>query len=278
MSKNLNTKQKYTGNISLHIGSMFSGKTSTLFEEYVRHSIGNKNCLMIKHEYDTRFNETYNATHDNKYMINDIENCHDKIKKNDSNVYTVKIANDIDLNTFKCQYLYQADFLVDNYDAIFIDEIQFFEDGHIFCDKWANNGLIIHASGLNGTFERKEFSTISKLIPKAEFIRNKNAICKETGNDASFTTRTSKDKEVIVIAGIDKYKPTDRQTYFNELTFEERLLYEYELFESFKNIYCKSKNIEIKIDKDKVIDFIIEKITNNKNTFDYIKMIDLFKI
>jgi thymidine kinase len=275
MSEILCNKQKYTGYIKLHLGSMFSGKTSTLIEEYIRYSIGNKKCLMIKHEYDIRFSNTQVTTHDNKYNISDNING-DIIKENE--IHTTKIANNIDLNTFKCQLLFQADEIImnNNYDAIFIDEIQFFEDSYIFCDKWANNGLIIHASGLNGTYERKEFKSIAKLIPLVEYIQQKTAICRETGNEASFTTRTSKDKEIIVIAGIDKYKPTDRQTYFNELDFDDKVKYEYELFYDFKNIYCKSKNIQINIDKNKLIDFIIQKITNNKINFNYIKMIELF--
>jgi len=60
------------------------------------------------------------------------------------------------------------------------------------------------------------------------------------------------------------------------LDFDDKVKYEYELFYDFKNIYCKSKNIQINIDKNKLIDFIIQKITNNKINFNYIKMIELF--
>ena len=96
----------YTGQINLILGSMFSGKTSELVRRYNRHTIGGRKCLMIKFKRDTRYDDEAVVTHD-------------KIK----------------IKAFVCEYLYEADDEVVNYDVICIDELQFYKDAHIMCDK-----------------------------------------------------------------------------------------------------------------------------------------------
>lgn len=266
-------KLPYQGSINLHIGPMFSSKTSILYDEYVRYSIGNKQCLMIKHEFDTRYNNTIVTTHDRKYENN--ETFTDVIP-DQNNVTVTKIANNITLNTFKCRYLYEADSIISNYDAVFIDELQFYDDAHIFCDKWANEGLIIQAVGLNGTFERKEFSSITKLIPLVESIEKRTAICRETGNDASYSVRTSDDDETVMIAGTDKYKPADRLTYFNEMTQNGRLKYELNNFRDFIEIYSKSKGIHLNIPDNIIIEFILKEMgyaSENSKVINYVRIL-----
>ena len=64
--------------------------------------------------------------------------------------------------------LEQVDNIIQDYDVVCIDEVQFYPDSSIFCDKWANQGKIVEASGLNGDFKRQPFEQISKLIPLAD--------------------------------------------------------------------------------------------------------------
>ena len=177
--------QKYFGKINLILGCMFSSKTSTLISRYKRYAIGGKKCLMIKNAMDTRYDENCVATHD-----------------------LVKI------NAMKCLDLLELDEIVKDYDVILIDEIQFFKDADKICDKWANSGHIIEASGLNGTSDRTPFDIISKLIPLVNDITFLTAVCKQTGNDAIFTKRLVSNTDVILIGGSDIYTAVDRQTYF----------------------------------------------------------------
>ena len=51
------------GIIRLYIGPMFSGKTSTLIESYTRHSIGNRKCLLVKHNFDDRYSDVNVVAH-----------------------------------------------------------------------------------------------------------------------------------------------------------------------------------------------------------------------
>ena len=173
------------GQFNFIIGCMFSGKTSELISRYNRYTIGKKKCLMIKYKNDTRYDKNMIVTHDG-----------------------------IKVNAVVCENLYEVDYKINNYDVICIDEVQFYKDADIFCDKWANNGKIVEACGLNGTFERKPFPIISNLLPLAENITFLTAICKETGNNAVYSKRLIDDKKEEVIGGEDAYSAVDRETYF----------------------------------------------------------------
>ena len=174
------------GFITLIIGPLFSGKTTTLRDLCERYTIAGKKCLLIKYLSDNRYSKDKIITHSG------LE------------------CNQITINT---KLLENIDQTVHNYDIIGIDEIQFYEDAPKYCDKWANNGLIVICAGLNGTFERKEFPIISKLIPLTEKIIQKHAVCRETGYNATFSYRLSNNKNVIDIGGSDKYIAVDREIF-----------------------------------------------------------------
>lgn len=175
-----------SGRINVILGCMFSGKTTELLRRKTRYELGGKKCIVIKYKGDTRYGSTDVETH--------------------SGIKTPATS---------CNMLCEVDDLVKGYDVVCVDEIQFYEDGDVMCDKWANRGQCVEVSGLNGTFDRKEFPIISKLIPLAESIIKLSAICIETGNDADFSKRTSDSKELVVIGGSDVYKAVDRESYFD---------------------------------------------------------------
>lgn len=201
-----------TGKFNLILGCMFSGKTSTLIERYNRYTIGGKKCIMVKYKHDTRYDREKIVTHDG-----------------------------IKVNALLCEYLFEVDIVIQEYDVICIDEIQFYKDAHIFCDKWANDGKIVEACGLNGTFDRKPFETISKLIPLAENITYKTAICKDTGEEAVYSYRITDDMDEEIIGGDDIYSGVDRKTYFNDTQRSNRI--NVERFKEFIDIFCKINEI-----------------------------------
>lgn len=218
----------YKGNIKLYIGPMFSGKTTTLLEDYDKYKIAGKKCILIKHLFDVRYGENHIITHNKR------ENT----------------------ESITCRYLYEIDNIVYKFDAVFIDEIQFFEDAPVFCEKWATDGMHVIVAGLSGTFERKEFPVITQLIPLAEEIVKKYAICKETGKKANFSFRTSDSKNTIDIGGLDKYKAVDRQTYIKSLSDKEYIIYQLKLIEHFINIYNKVNHTNIKFNSKQLRSYI----------------------
>lgn len=233
------------GQINLILGCMFSGKTSELVRRYNRHTIGGRKCLMIKYKKDTRYDDEAVVTHD-------------KIK----------------IKAFVCEYLYEADVIVDKYNVVCIDELQFYKDADIVCDKWANNGKIIEACGLNGTFNRTPFPVISNILPLAENITFLKAICKENGNDAVYSHINIDviDESTEIIGGDEKYNAVDRKTFF-----KNRPSLSKEQLGKFVTLYLDSKNIEF-TDK-KSIDHVIDKFVKGHVEPNYkISMVHLTKI
>lgn len=228
MSNNSTNKN---GSFNLILGCMFSGKTSELIRRYNRYRIGGKNCLMIKYKNDDRYDSEMVVTHDN-----------------------------IKADAIVCEFLYEADDSIRNYDVICIDEIQFYKDANIFCDKWANEGKIVEACGLNGTFNRTPFPMISLLIPLAEDISFFKAICKETGEDASYSKLSmkldSKNKDQTeIIGGSEKYDAVDRNTFFKNNNTN--------YLEDFINFFVSHIGYP---DNMNIIKFIYNEIGNNNIT------------
>ena len=174
-------KRSYDGKINLILGNMFSGKSSALISRYVRYQIGGKKCMLIKYGRDNRYNETKIITHDKRYVIDAIP----------------------------CILLCEVDHMIKDYDVICIDEIQFFKDAHIFCNKWANLGKIVEAGGLNGKFNLESWDVINKLVPLAYDIMFNRAVCKQTGDDAIFSHRIVASEEDELIGGEDMYQASD---------------------------------------------------------------------
>ena len=170
------------GRLNLILGPMWSGKTSELLRRYNRYKIANKKCLLIKYSEDNRYDKHKVVTHD-------------------------KISSD----AINCSSLEKLDNIVINYDVICIDEIQFFNDAYIYCDKWANNNLIVEVCGLNGDFNRKPFKQISNLIPLVDNLIHLTAIDKRNGLDAPFTIRLIDSNKQKIIGGNEIYDVSCRE-------------------------------------------------------------------
>lgn len=229
------------GQLHLILGCMYSGKTTELKNRYDRYSIGGRKCIMVKYKGDIRYEDEYIVTH-----------------------------SGIKERATVCKYLYLIDKLVQNYDVICIDEIQFYKDAYIFCDKWSSfDGKIVQVCGLNGNFKRKPFEIISKLIPLADSICYKTAICRETGNDGIYSQRLTDEQEEEVIGGEEMYIASDKTTYFKEKNkiadTHEELLNEFaKVYAEINNKNCQNINkIKLKdmIKSEKVIFY--EDMINN---------------
>jgi thymidine kinase len=208
-------KQVLSGSLNLIIGPMYSGKTSTLIIRYNRHTIARRKCIMIKYKHDTRYDDKMIVSH-----------------------------NGIKVQAISCEELLNVDHIVKEYDVICIDEVQFYKDAHIFCDKWANEGLIVEACGLNGTFERKPFNVISLLIPKCNDITYMKSICVETSGEAYYSKRNTNDTEVEVIGGVDMYSAADRKTFFDNTSWKHINFIEFVQYQCDKKDTVMTDNLK----------------------------------
>lgn len=172
--------------LELIIGSMYSGKSTELMRRVeCLKSIGTR-CLVINHQNDTRVDGGFVQTHTGKRI---------PARKTDD--------------------LLMVDFRA--YDSIAIDEGQFFSNLRtavmIMVEK---HGKHVIVAGLSGDYLRQPFGEILDLIPVADDIQYKRALCAQCCHPtrlASFTKRVSDEKDTVSVES--SYLALCRVCYIN---------------------------------------------------------------
>ena len=185
-----------SNSVSLIIGPMFAGKTTELLRRISVNKDNGLKWLLVKYARDNRSKDDTICTHDN-----------------------------VKADAISCNELGEIELNAKHYDVIGIDEGQFFEDIHEFSDRMAIQGKHVIIAALSGTFNRKTFGNIPKVIPIAEEILKLSAKWNDWEDDASFTLRTTLSKETVVIGGAETYKPVCRSWYFKGLKNQQAIDY-----------------------------------------------------
>jgi thymidine kinase len=173
--------------LSIFLGPMFSGKTSSLMTE-INKNINKDKCIIIKYIKDLRYGK-------------EILVSHDKLKISD-----VKVILTSDLNNIVNEIL--------NYDNIFIDEGQFIDNLNITIE-WADNGKKVFIAYLDGDYKRNPFTknNLSELISMADNVYKCKAYCNECHADAIYTYRKKECNGIENIGGSELYAPLCRKCY-----------------------------------------------------------------
>lgn len=179
--------------LSIEVGPMFSGKTTSLINAINEKLLLGENVVAVKHTIDTRFGSGA-----------------DKIISHNGDQLLASATLQIISVTHLCQVK-----LPDNARHIYIDEGQFFPDLVEFCTKWADAGLEVAVFALDGDFHRNMFGQIGFLLPRADTIRKRKAFC-SCGIDALFTKRIVSSSEQILVGGSESYIATCRQCYLKK--------------------------------------------------------------
>jgi len=101
------------------------------------------------------------------------------------------------------------------YDVFLINEGQFFEDILTVVQKLVEiHHKKVYICGLDGDFKRQKFGQLLDLIPLADKVIKKSALCKlcKNGKKGIFTMRLTKEEEQIIV-GSNNYIPVCRQCY-----------------------------------------------------------------
>lgn len=187
--------------LKIYIGSMFSGKSTSLLNEISKFNILSKNILVINHSLDSKRTNNINCimSHDNKqfkaFMLNKLESI---------------LIN---------QHIFQ---IYKNSHIIIIDESQFFPDLYSFIETQLKiqhdiNKIFIVA-GLSGDSNLQSIGETLKLIPLADEVIKLNAYCIKCkdGTIASFSKRKINcNDSQILIGNNDIYIPVCRFHYYN---------------------------------------------------------------
>jgi thymidine kinase len=182
------------GHLTLLIGCMFAQKTTELIRRVRCYkSIGYK-VLIINFNEDVRYGKDCVATHH-------------RDKEDAVCVATLSAVNDLVRR--------------ENYDAIFIDEGQFFPDIVEYVKSWSDeltSKIVI--CGLDGDSERRPFGRLLELVPYAESVERLTAFCAvcRDGTVATFSQFMNKEKQKdgqIAVGGADMYRPVCRKHFIN---------------------------------------------------------------
>ena len=186
---------KDTGYIGIILGSMFSGKTSTLINIYEKALYCNIIPLVINHSFDTRYSETKMSTHDKKMIpCTFTKNLYD-INKDENKKKSIENTN-----------------------VILINEGQFFTDLYEWVkDMCENYNKQIYICGLDGDFQREKFGQILDLIPICDKVRKIHAFCSncKDGTKGIFTHRLSSEKSQCSI-GVNNYESLCRKCFLEK--------------------------------------------------------------
>jgi thymidine kinase len=173
--------------LSVIYGCMSSGKTSKLLEKILECNVDE--IIVIKHSFDNRYDSgSQITTHNGKSYP----------------AVSVKNMSDINIEA--------------NVKYIFIDEAQFFTDLLEFVKKYRNTKNIT-ISGLNLTYDYKNFGQMSEIIELAEESIELVGVCSVCGGAAKYTTRDNNQlsetekNSTIIIGGMDLYRSVCANDY-----------------------------------------------------------------
>jgi len=100
--------------------------------------------------------------------------------------------------------------------AIVIDEAQFFVDCLVdFVRTAVDMGKHVVVVGLDGDAQRRPFGDLLALVPLADSVEKKTALCRRCGDGtaAIFTRALSVNAEQVAVGGAERYEPVCRRHY-----------------------------------------------------------------
>ena len=180
------------GWIEVICGPMFAGKTEELIRRVIRMDYAKKKYIIFK------------PTIDNRYSVSEVVS-HNKRKVN---AVCITSSNEIDK------------YLTDDYEAVIIDEVQFFDDKVVEkAHELAERGLRVIVGGLDTDFRGVPFDNVAQLLARAEKITKLTAICVCCGEEATKTQRIINgmparfDDPIILVGEKESYESRCRKCH-----------------------------------------------------------------
>lgn len=184
---------QYRAKMILHTGSMFSGKTSSLWRDLNRFKIAKYKTIVFKSSLDKRYGATEIVTHDQQKMK------------------AIPINSVSEIET----YLNKQDV-----DIIGIDEVQFLQDTPRDLvekiDSLLKEGYTLVIAGLDIDYLSRPFELVKELMPRADYLYKHHAVCAKCGLDAWVSHRKVAAAERIIVGASEVYEPLCRLCWQKE--------------------------------------------------------------
>jgi thymidine kinase len=165
-------------------GPMFSGKSEELIRRLRRVEIAGQRALIVKPRIDDRYDIGHVVSHAGAKMRAVAVGRPDEIPG-----------------------------LADGYDAVGIDEVQFFAPGIVdVIERLIERGTRVVVAGLDQDFRGLPFGALPELMCRAELVDKLQAVCHRCAGPATMTQRlvggrpASADGETIVVGALDSYE------------------------------------------------------------------------
>ena len=173
------------GWIEVICGSMFSGKTEELIRRIRRAQIAKMDTIIFKPKVDDRYSPEHIVSHNQMKL----------------NSQMVETSDEILTKSQKAE-------------VVAIDEAQFFDDDIVeICKILAKQKKRVIVAGLDTDYRGEPFGPMPELMCEADYVDKLRAICVKCGNPATYTQRTSKDSQRVVIGETDIYEARCRNCY-----------------------------------------------------------------
>jgi thymidine kinase len=170
---------------------MFSGKSEELIRRLRRAEIAGQRALIVKPAADDRYDVGHVVSHAGAKMR------------------AVSAGSGADVAR-----------LASGYDAVGIDEIQFFDDGIVEAiGSLVSRGARVVAAGLAQDFRGLPFGSMPTLLCVAEFVDKLEAVCHRCGGPATLTQRLVDGRPApfggatVQIGALDSYEARCRACY-----------------------------------------------------------------
>lgn len=175
--------------IQVIVGGMFSGKTSELIKRARRAKLAKQKVQVFKHATDTRYSDCRAVTH----LGDGINAC----LVGGSKDLLAAVAPDSEV--------------------IFVDEIQFFDDGILkVVNEIANRGITVVLAGLDMDFQGNPFGPVPALMAIAERVDKEHAVCTQCGAEASYSYRLGQSHDLTSLGGPEAYEARCRKCFASE--------------------------------------------------------------
>jgi len=177
--------------IEVVCGPMFSGKSEELIRRLRRTEIAGQRALVIKPVVDDRYDVGHVVSHAGAKM---------RAVTAESSAEVARLAS--------------------GYDAIGVDEVQFFDDGIVeVIENLVRRGTRVIAAGLAQDFRGLPFGPMPTLLCVADYVDKLEAVCHRCGGAATMTQRLVDgrpapfDGATVQIGALDSYEARCRACY-----------------------------------------------------------------
>jgi thymidine kinase len=197
----IRTQPHAGGWLEVVCGPMFSGKSEELIRRLRRAEIAGQRALIVKPLIDDRYDVGHVVSHAGAKMRAVTAETSDEVRR-----------------------------LATGYDAVGIDEVQFFDDGIVGAiDALVRGGARVVAGGLAQDFRGLPFGAMPTLLCVAEFVDKLEAVCHRCGGPATMTQRLVDglpapfDGDTIQVGALDSYEARCRACHSVSQTVSQRV-------------------------------------------------------